>query len=256
MKRDRGITELDSYLGNFTKEIQRRISQKGKVKILDAGCGYGIVMIELVKKFGDKVEVIGYNQNKSHGTVKELKERAVRTGIFTKEEINKLKNFPKIIYLDADKGLPFKNNSFDFVFSLASIYLYKDKIKFLEECNRILKKDGIARIQLFETEFVENKEDIFMKLKNSNNKPFWELWDKRKRIDFISYFEKIKGVKVKFGKREDNKHIIVYLEIKKIPNLDFKLRFVDYIDMRPIAKDRFGIGSIYTTELNIQNKKK
>ena len=161
MKRDRGIKELDDYFEGFSNEIQKRIKAKGKVRILDAGCGYGLAMAELIKKFGNKVEFVGYNLTKKDGSINELKERVVRRGIFTQKEVKELKNFPKILYIDADKGLPFKENSFDFIFSLASVYLYKNKIKFFEDCNKMLKKDGIAKISLFETENLENKKMVF-----------------------------------------------------------------------------------------------
>lgn len=248
MKKDRGIGQLDNYLGNLSDEIGKKIKQKGKVRVLDAGCGYGLAMAGLIKKFGNKIEVIGYNQKRAHGTIKDFKERAIHTGIFTKNEIKRLKNIPKIVYFDADKGLPFKTNSFDFVFSLASIYLYKDKIKFFEECNRVLKQNGIAKIQLFETAISGKKQEIIEKNKYSGQMHFWEIWESGKEINFVDYFKLIKNIRIGVGKREDNNHSIIYLEIRKSSKLDFKLKLIDFIDMRLIAQDRFGLRSIYITK--------
>lgn len=256
MIRNRGIKELDDFFENFSEEIRKRINKQGKVKILDAGCGYGLAMIELVKKFKDKIEIIGYNKSKEDGTINGLKEKAVKKGIFTEEEIKKIKNFPKIIYLDADEKLPFKNNSFDFIYCMHSVYLYKDKIKFFEECNRILKKDGIAKISLFEKNMKESKAEVLGSLKNQNSKYFLEIWDEIKEINFIEYFNEIKGIKIKCGRRTDNNHAVIYLEIKKQPKLNFKLALFDYINMGVIAPDRFGMRSIYTTNLNIKQTKK
>jgi SAM-dependent methyltransferase len=246
MKKDRGVQELDDYLENFSKEIQERINEKGKVRILDAGCGYGLAMAGLIKKFENKVEIVGYNLTKKDGTIKDFKKRAIKKGIFTEKEIKKLKNFPKIIYFDVDKGLPFKKDSFDFIFSLASVYLYKDKIKFFEECNRVLKFGGIAKISLFEMKDSQNK---------LRNNLFWEIWNEGKEIDFPDYFKEIKGVQIKSGKREDNNHIIIYLEIRKQQKLDFKLKLIGVINMGIIAPDKYGMRSIYVSKLNKGDKK-
>jgi len=246
MKKDRGIKEFDDYLGNLSKEIQKKINLKGKVKILDAGCGYGLVMAGLIKRFGNSVEIIGYNQKREHGTIKDFKEKTIKDKIFTKEEIKKLNNFPKILYLDADNGLPFKTNSFDFIYSLASVYLYKDKIKFFEECNRILKSGGIARIHLFETSIFGKKQEIISKNKFFLQKNFLEIKNNEKETDFIDYLKKFKNLKIKIGKRKDNFHSIIYLEIRKIYSLNFNLKFVNSIDLSSIAPDKFGIKSIYS----------
>lgn len=257
MKKDRTIKEMDDYLENFSKEISKKINEKGKVIILDAGCGYGLVMAGLLKKFGNKVELIGYNLSKKDGTIKDLKDISLSRGIFSKDEIKKVKNWPKIIYLDANKKLPFKENSFDFIISLASVYLYKEKIKFFEECNRILKKGGTAKITLFETPKLNNKDLILDNLKipvNSQN--FWEIWDQGKEINFVDYFDRIKGIKVKIGERKDRKSAEVYVEIKKQPRLNMKLKLIGTINMGIIAPDRYGMRAIYAAELNFNRDDK
>jgi len=114
-------------------------------------------MAGLVKKFENKIEIIGYNKNKQHGTIKDLERISLKRSLFTEEEIKKIKNFPKIIYLNAEKKLPFKNESFDLIYCLHSAYLYKNKIEFFKEVNRILKKDEIARISFFEVSMLKKK---------------------------------------------------------------------------------------------------
>jgi len=104
MRKNRGLGELDSYLENFSGLIKNKLKYQKKVKILDAGCGYGLAMTGLLKKFGNRIEVIGYNKNKQHGTIKDLKRMSIKRGLFTKEDIKKIKNFPKIIYLNAEKN--------------------------------------------------------------------------------------------------------------------------------------------------------
>jgi len=54
---------------------------------LDAGCGYGLTMLGLVKKFRDKINLIGYNQKKEHGTINSLKLKAIKKGIVAKTNL-------------------------------------------------------------------------------------------------------------------------------------------------------------------------
>ena len=239
MPKDRGIKNIERYFGNFVKLVAKKIKKKGKVKILDAGCGYGVAMMDFVKIFGNKIEIIGYNYSKNDGDIKRMKQQAIKKRIFIKKELNKIKKFPKILYLDANKRLPFKDNEFDFIYSMASVYLYDDKIHFLEECNRILKKEGIARISVAFWPHFENKKGF-----PSKYYEMWEIWDKGKEIKIWNYCKKIKGLKV-VGKEKDSKQ---YLEIKKQPKLDFKLQFISSIDYNFIWKGWGGVKSIYTTQ--------
>ena len=163
---------------------------------------------------------------------------------------------PKILYVDANKKLPFKDNEFDFIYSMASVYLYDDKISFLEECNRILKKHGIARISVA---FYDHKKMYSQKQGSKIKKwfdlpkkyqNFWEIWDKGKEVKIWNYCKKIKGLKV-VGKGEKSKQ---YLEIKKQPKLDFKLKLVGVIDLNFIWQGWGGVKSIYSTQINFTPK--
>lgn len=250
MPKDRGIEKVDRYFGNFTKIIAEQIKKKGKVKILDAGCGYGVAMIGFVKRFGEKVEVVGFNYSKHDGNLKKMKQQAIEKGILKKQELSNIKNMPKFVYCDASKKLPFKDNSFDFIYSMASVYLYDDKIAFLEECNRLLKKDGVARISVA---FYDHKKMYSQKPRSKIKKwfempkqyqNFWEIWDRGQEVKIWNYCKKINGLKV-VGKDNESKQ---YLEIRKQPKLDFKLRLVSSIDINFIWKRWGGVKSIYTTQ--------
>lgn len=246
MRKDRGLEQLDSYLNNFSEEISIRLNHKNRIRILDAGCGYGVAMAGLIKKFGDKIELTGYNKSKDHGTIKDFIERSIKVGIFSEKEIKQI-TLPKIFYFDADKGLPFKDNNFDLIYSLGSVYLYKDKIKFFEECNRILRKNGQARIHLFEIKNQSNN-SLSQKIQTSSDyKKYWEIWDNGKEILYSDYFKKINKIGIKEGKGDKDSKI-VYLEINKQLKLDFGLRFVSAIDNNLIYDQCMGTRSIYTTQ--------
>ena len=247
MPKDRGIDKVDAYFGDFTRIIAERIKAKGKVRILDAGCGYGIAMMGFVKRFGECVEVIGYNYLKNDGDRTKMKQQAIEKGIFTKEEVTKIKNLPKIIYFDANKRLPFKDKSFDFIYSMASLYLYDDKIHFLEECNRILRNDGIARIS---PAFPRHTSKLIRGQKGipEQYQWFWEVWDKGKAVGIENYANKIKGVKAVWKNRGKGDEPM-YIEIIGKYKVDFKLRFIASIDLNLIWEGWGGVKSIYTTQL-------
>ena len=71
-------------------------------------------------------------------------------------------------------------------------------------------------------------------------KSYLQISENGKEVNGIDYLTENHGVKIKFGKREDNNHVIVYLEIRKQPKLDFKLKLVNTVDSK-----LNGIKSIY-----------
>lgn len=244
MELSRTTKELDSYLNNFTKEFEKKLTSKKEVKILDAGCGYGLTILGVAKKLNGKVKLVGYNQKKEHGTINSLESKAIKKGIITKDEFSSLKKNISIIHFNINKKFPFKNNSFDFIYSLASIYLYDDKMKFLENCNKILKKGGVARIHLFEIKNSNQTQSKEVLGKPEEYKSYIEIWDEGKLVSFFDYLKKFKGIEIGFGLKE-NGNKIVYLEMKKQPKLKFNLEFLYAIDSNRLHDKWMGVKSIY-----------
>src|SRR3989344_803082 len=232
MARDRGIEHIEEITGDFLEILSRTINKKKKVKILEAGCGHGVAMMGFIKRFGENVEIIGFNLNSNHGTISKMKKQAIKKGIFTKEELKKIKNMQKIIYCDASDDLPFKSDTFDFIYSRSSAYLFDDKVHFFEECNRILKKEGIARLA-----------PGFVPLpapEGNKGEPYGiEIWDKGSLINPETYFNNIKGIRFVNP---------VFFEITKTKDLDFGLKLVTSIDYNFIWHEWMGVKSIYTTQ--------
>jgi ubiquinone/menaquinone biosynthesis C-methylase UbiE len=120
-----GISFLDQR-GKYTNVWQTKLSYmesiiRGK-KVLDAGCGRGDKMCYFS---GSSEELIGVDVDID----------ALQLG---------RKKDDSQAYIGADvQGLPFKDNSFDVVYSTWVVEHLKEPKLFIQEVNRVLKKDGI-----------------------------------------------------------------------------------------------------------------
>jgi len=114
-------------------EIFHSVGDLGNRKILEIGCGIGRITEFLSDAFG---EVSGVD----------ISEEMIQTG--RKRLTDKMN-----VHLHSTNGLdyPFPDESFDIVFSFITFQHMPDKNtvkKNIEEIARVLKKDGIAKIQL------------------------------------------------------------------------------------------------------------
>ena len=135
--RSQGLKGAKGRVGDISKQIRELLKNKNKIKILEIGAGFGMALLELKQIFGDQIEVFGTNYEAEWN--QKLTEEYALNKKFSKEEIPKI--YTKI---DAGKKLPFKNNSFDFIFCQATMQYISDRALFIEESNRILTKNGIA----------------------------------------------------------------------------------------------------------------
>lgn len=118
-------------------------------KVLDLGCGNG-----RFSEFLKKADYIGVD--KSEELIKKAKRKYPETNFEVADGLN----------------LPFKDNEFDFVISVAVIHHMPSKetrLKFLKEIKRVLKKNGRVRITT------------------------WNYWGESKKIYFKNLFQKIIG---------------------------------------------------------------
>ena len=112
-------------------------------RILDVGCGIGGSTLYLTEKFSS----IAQNNLKLDGGV----DRVTATGItLSPVQANRATERAKIAGLESNVNfkvadalnMPFPDESFDLVWSLESGEHMPDKIKFLQECYRVLKPGG------------------------------------------------------------------------------------------------------------------
>jgi ubiquinone/menaquinone biosynthesis C-methylase UbiE len=133
---------------------------KGKKKILDVGCGYGRFTIPLAK-FGFEIEGIDITPS----LIKKAKEDSKEEGVNITFRVGDMRN------------LPYKNESFDAIICMWSVFVEltkeSDQLKSVKEMLRVLKKEGIALIEMPKPEkmtkdIVDLKSDV--SFKKSENK--------------------------------------------------------------------------------------
>ncbi len=245
---NRGIDELPRRLGDFIELVERRINEKGKVRIFEAGCGYGSAMMGFVKRFGNDVDMWGLNYSPHYGDRKLMIKDAIEKRLFTEEEIRRLGNLPQFKFGDASRELPFESDTFDFIYSIHALHYFDDKIGFLEECNRILARDGVGR---FNSAFGIVGVHYPRKQTPPKYPEFWEIWDNGEEVKIWDYCARVQGVRF-VGKpnryKERGDYHPEYLEIRKQPKLDFGLRLIASIDFNFLWEGWTGVKSVYTTQ--------
>jgi SAM-dependent methyltransferase len=193
-------------------------------------------MAGLVKRFGSGVELTGFNYSRAHGGPGLMRKGALRRKIFTAAEFRRLRNKPSFIYLDAAKRLPFASGSFDFIYSASAIYLFTDKAFFIEECNRVLAKSGVARLEIAErVRRAEQAEEYTHS---------WEIWEGGRPVRPADYLSRFSGITV--GRSSDPD--VFGIELRKRPALDLGLRLVASVDSNLLWRGWMGVKSVYTTQ--------
>lgn len=225
----RGVENSKERVGGILEDINKLLKTKKKIKVLEIGCGYGRALLELKKIFGDKIETHGINAEERWDR-KLSRKFGISEKIFTKKDIDK--NLPKIHILDAGKKLPFKSNSFDYIYSWATMQYVVDKAKLLEEANRVLTNKGVARIEIQERKKYSNPIEY---------RHLFEIWRGNKRINFTTYIKKFKNILVKTSKIRPWSYIIM----KKTKKLDLKLKLVENVDLHAINPQWWGTKAIY-----------
>ncbi len=140
-RRQAQIDLIEELLGWAGVPSEKALCQP--YRILDVGCGIGGSTLYLTEKFSS----IAQNNLKSDGEV----DRVTATGItLSPVQANRATERAKIAGLESNVNflvadalnMPFPDESFDLVWSLESGEHMPDKIKFLQECCRVLKPGG------------------------------------------------------------------------------------------------------------------
>lgn len=216
MAKNRSLRAVCYRLDRIDQHIEQLIDQRGTVSVLEVGCGLGLPMLELKKRFRDRIRLTGINRDAKFNDPKRALWEGIKQFRFLPWEYFTYESrfgFPNYVNCDASLDLPFSDNTFDFVYSIATTFFLHDKIHFLEEVNRILRHQSTARIHFCHSA-IENGT-----YPGSPEPPFDNLCEIRGQNgepeDTISYLQSFKGIQFK-RRSENHPH---YLELEKINGL-------------------------------------
>ncbi len=126
-----------------------------KQKILDAGCGTGLVGIELIKKNFSNITGVDFSKS------------------MLKLVPNDLYKFLDIV--DLNKPLNFKNKSFDAVICVGTFTYGHVKAEALDELTRIIKKNGLICFTVNEGIYIKYK--FNNKINELSKNKVWKVLD-------------------------------------------------------------------------------
>jgi tocopherol O-methyltransferase len=114
-------------------------------QILDAGCGIGGSSLYLAEKFSAQVTGITLSPVQAQRAIERAREAGLQNGgrVRWREGATEESPIPLPQFQVADAlNMPFDDRSFDLVWSLESGEHMPDKLKFLQECYRVLQPGG------------------------------------------------------------------------------------------------------------------
>lgn len=144
--RGRGVADLVARVGDVEREIDERVARGGPVRVLDLGCGYGTVLLEWRRRYGARVELHGLNRQPQDGDAAILRRNGIERGLVAADGDAAGAPMPALAFADVARGLPFADRAFDLVVSQVAWLYFGNKIGVLRDTLRVLKDDGVARI--------------------------------------------------------------------------------------------------------------
>src|SRR5262245_27635528 len=114
--RGRELLKLEQRVGPVCRQIEQRLidAKTEKIRLLEIGCGYGVALMELRRRFADRIELTRTNRERLHGDMDAMLTAASLRNISDSPDLHSVA-FPTIVYGDAADGLPFDDCSFDIV---------------------------------------------------------------------------------------------------------------------------------------------
>jgi len=136
-----------------TVSVLKKYAFDKNFKILDAGCGTGLVGIELKKHGYANIEGVDFSQNMLD---------LVPNGLYKKIE-----------KIDLNKLLKFKDNTYDVVMCVGTFTYGHVKTQALDELIRIIKNNGLICFTINEGIYEEYGFD--KKIKELSDKKYWKV---------------------------------------------------------------------------------
>lgn len=225
MAKNRPLRAVLHRLGRVDLLIEKIIDERGTAEVLEVGCGLGLPMLELKKKFGPRLRITGINKDARFNQPGQALWEGVKKRCFWPWEpllYERRFGFPNYVNCDASTGLPFADGSVDLVYSIATTFFLIDKLNFLKEVNRVLRSGCIARIHFTHSASESCHPD---QLPASPYDNLCEIRDATGSVvDVEAFLNSHEFVRV--VQQEGNRP--KYLELtKQCPAIDFGVRFVE-----------------------------
>jgi len=225
--RARGHAELVERIGGIFAEIDQRLESRDCVRVLELGCGYGTVLLEAGHRYGPRVEVHGINRELRDGNVDIFRRNGLERGLIAPEDAT-THPLPAIAYVDVADGLPYAADTFDVVFSQVAWRYFGNKIRVLSEVSRVLRDDGIAKI---------DAEELRPDLPPEYQR-LVEIWDDGRLVTFHDYAARFGMVFAGCAEGE-------YLSFGKTPRFGEDLEAVFQVDVAEINRGWNGVKCVY-----------
>lgn len=224
--RGRGIGDLARTIGGVVAEIDERLSTRDTVRVLELGCGYGTALLELATRYGKRVELHGMNRLPDDGNADILLRNARERGLLGMAP--DARDLPSLAFGDVANGLPFPDDTFDLVYSQVAWLYFGAKLSVVREVMRVLRADGIAKIDADELRPQLPQE--FRRLV--------EIWENGALVPFGDYASR-HGVTLTAA--PDG----TYLRFGKSPTFATDVVPVSEIDVAGICADWDGVKCVY-----------
>ena len=121
--------DLSLWSSYFVRLLLDNVEMRPNMQVLDVGCGTGVPLFELAHRLGTTCHLTGIDP-----WAAAIDRAKWKQSIYDTENIT-------LLVGDATK-LPFEDKKFDIIVSNLSLNNLEAPQKMLEECHRVLKKDG------------------------------------------------------------------------------------------------------------------
>jgi SAM-dependent methyltransferase len=139
--RGRGLSDLHERVGDVCAEIDARLRRQDVVRVLELGCGYAIALLDVVARYGARVETYGQNLRREEGQDEILRREATARNI----DIDGA-GLPTLLHGDVAHGVPLADATVDVVVSQVAWRYFRNKIGVLRDVVRVLRPDGVGMI--------------------------------------------------------------------------------------------------------------
>ena len=221
------MADLETSVAGVIAEIDERLARKQVVRVLELGCGFGVALLDLYERYGQRVEAFGINRTRHDGGSDSmqlvLRDREHRTTYSARPRL------PEVVYADVAGPLPFPDDAFDVVYSQVAWLYFSNKIGVLREIMRLLRADGIAKIDADEL-----RKDL-----PAEYARLVEIWENGRVLPFGEYVRRYGGA---LGVAPDDGQ---YLRFGKQRAFGEDLERVVEIDVSAIHPEWDGVKCVY-----------